>query len=72
MEAEELKNIIEKFLFMRSRDERNIFICRYFYGDSINDISKQFSFSVAKVKTTLHRSRQALKDHLIKEGVFCE
>ena len=72
IEANELKDIIEKFLLTRSDDERNIFICRYFYGDSIKDISKQFSFTVAKVKTTLHRSRQALKSHLIKEGVFCE
>ncbi len=72
IEVEELKVIIEKFLVKRSKDERNMFICRYFYGDSIKDISKQFNFSIAKVKTALHRSRQALKEHLIKEGVFFE
>lgn len=72
IEVEELKNIIEKFLKKRSNDERNIFICRYFYGDSIRDISKQFKFSESKVKTTLHRSRKELKQHLVKEGVFSE
>lgn len=72
IEVEELKDIIEKFLKKRSADERNIFICRYFYADSIEDISKQFGFSQSKVKTTLHRNRKELKEHLIKEGVFSE
>ena len=72
IEVEELKDIIEKFLKKRSTDERNIFICRYFYADSVTDISKQFGFSQSKVKTTLHRCRKALKEHLIKEGVLSE
>jgi len=72
IEAEELKDIIERFLLKRSKDERNRFICRYFYGDSIKDICKQYNFSTSKVKTALHRIRQALKQHLIKEGVFYE
>ncbi len=72
MEVEELKSIIEKFLYKRSKDERNIFICRYFFGDSISDISKQFNYSVSKIKTTLYRSRKELKQYLIKEGVFYE
>ncbi|MBQ8860913.1 MAG: sigma-70 family RNA polymerase sigma factor [Ruminococcus sp.] len=72
IEVEELKYIIEKFLLKRSKDEMNIFICRYFYGDSIADISKQFNYSISKIKITLHRSRKALKEHLIKEGVFSE
>ena len=72
IEITELKDIIERFLLKCSKDERNVFICRYFYGDSISDISKQYNFSSSKIKTTLHRSRQKLKKHLIKEGVFCE
>lgn len=72
MDVSELKDIIEKFLSTRSKDERNIFICRYFFGDSISDISRQFNYSVSKIKTTLHRSRKELKQYLIKEGVFYE
>jgi len=33
IEAEELKNIIESFIKNQNDNERNIFICRYFYGD---------------------------------------
>lgn len=33
IEAEELKNIIESFHKNQNDNVRNIFICRYFYGD---------------------------------------
>lgn len=72
IEAEELKSIIEAFLKKQSETEQNIFICRYFYGDSVYDISRRFRFSQSKVKTTLHRTRKKLKEHLVKEGVFDE
>ncbi|MBQ2687402.1 MAG: sigma-70 family RNA polymerase sigma factor [Clostridia bacterium] len=72
IEAEELKNIIESFLKNQNDNERNIFICRYFYGDSISDICKRFHFSQSKVKTTLYRTRKKLREHLVKEGVFDE
>lgn len=72
MEAEELKAVIEDFLRNQRADERNIFICRYFYGDSVQDISHRFNYSQSKVKTTLHRTRKKLKAQLIKEGVFDE
>lgn len=72
MEVEELKAIIENFLRNQSDSERNIFICRYFYGDSVSDISRRFNYSQSKVKTTLHRTRKKLKSQLIKEGVFDE
>lgn len=72
IEAEELKNIIEAFLKNQSESERNVFICRYFYGDSVYDISIRFHYSQSKVKTTLHRVRKKLKAHLTKECVFDE
>lgn len=72
MEAEELKVIIEAFLNSQKDMVRNIFICRYFYGDSIADISLRFHCTQSKVKTTLHRTRVKLKEYLIKEGVFDE
>lgn len=72
MEAEELKNIIEKFLRSQSAEVRNIFLCRYFYAESIEDICKRFHCSQSKVKTTLHRTRKKLGQYLVKEGAFCE
>ncbi len=72
MEAEELKEIIEDFLKNQKDMVRDVFICRYFYGDSVAEISLRFHCSQSKVKTTLHRTRVKLKEHLIKEGVFDE
>ncbi len=69
LDAEELKEIIENFLKKQSSVERNIFICRYFYSDSIMEISTRFHCSQSKVKTTLHRSRKKLRDYLAKERI---
>jgi len=48
---------------------RVMFIRRYFFGDSIADISRQFKASESKVKSMLFRARQKLKVHLEGEGV---
>ena len=47
---------------------RNIFIRRYWYLDSIADISKRFAISESKVKSTLLRCRNKLREYLEKEG----
>ena len=47
---------------------RQVFLCRYWYLDSIADISRRFALSQSKVKTTLFRSRNQLRAYLEKEG----
>lgn len=56
--------------FLRSLDEekRGIFLRRYWFLDSVADISERFGVSESKVKTTLFRSRKQLREHLRKEG----
>ena len=56
------------FLGKLEEEKRNIFIRRYWYLDSIADISKRFALSESKVKTTLCRCRNQLRQHLEKEG----
>ena len=68
----ELSRCISEFLYKQSIDARNIFVCRYFYSESIEDIAARFGFSQSKVKTTLMRTRTKLKAHLQKEGYFEE
>ena len=48
--------------------ERKIFMCRYWYMDSITDISTRFGFSESKVTSMLYRIRGRLKVVLEKEG----
>lgn len=63
-----LGEAINGFLGELDEEKRNIFIRRYWYLDSIADISKRFALSESKVKTTLLRSRNRLREHLVKEG----
>ena len=56
------------FLRTLSDEKRNLFVRRYWYLDSIADLSKRFALSESNVKTTLHRCRNRLREHLEKEG----
>jgi RNA polymerase sigma-70 factor (ECF subfamily) len=66
----ELSESINRFLSSLSKENRDIFICRYFYSDSIKEIASFFGTSESKIKSSLFRSRKALKDQLEKEGFY--
>lgn len=66
----ELTEILNAFLRSLPTRERRVFICHYWYCDSIKDISRQFGFTQSKVKMMLSRTRQKLLDHLEKEEVY--
>jgi RNA polymerase sigma-70 factor (ECF subfamily) len=61
--------IIDTFLRKIKKDDRQIFVRRYWYGDPIADICRNFGFSETKVKSSLHRTREKLAAELKKEGV---
>lgn len=63
-----LSEAINGFLSKLDEEKRNIFIRRYWYLDSIADISKRFALSGSKVKTMLFRCRNQLREYLEKEG----
>lgn len=63
-----LSEAINGFLGKLDGEKRSIFIRRYWYLDSIADISRRFAISESKVKTTLLRCRNQLREHLVKEG----
>ncbi len=64
----ELAEVINEFLRSLSNEKRNIFVRRYWYLDSVSDISRRYGVSESKVKTTLFRCRGELREHLEKEG----
>jgi len=49
--------------------ERKVFLCRYWYLDSIADIAKRFGFTESKVTSMLYRTRGKLKCMLEKEEI---
>lgn len=67
-EAEALSQTINAFLKTCSEDQRNIFVRRYWYFDTIPGISQRYGYSKSKVKTSLFRMRESLRQYLEKEG----
>ena len=63
-----LRDALNTFLRSLSAQRRRMFLRRYWYGDSVAEISKGFGVSESKVKTTLHRCRKQLREYLEKEG----
>jgi RNA polymerase sigma-70 factor (ECF subfamily) len=72
VQADELAKVIDAFIIALPGAERRVFVCRYWYLDSIPAICKQFDFSPSKVKSMLHRTRNKLMLCLKEEGVFNE
>lgn len=66
--ARELAKIIDDFLDTLDKENRVIFVRRYWYSDSISDISKRFHMSNNNISVRLSRTREKLKNYLRKEG----
>ena len=67
-EAAELAAAVDAFLRRRGARERVIFLRRVFYCDGIADIARRSGLSEAAVKSSLKRTRAALRAHLKEEG----
>ena len=69
METAELSRILNRFVLTLPQTERNVFICRYWYLDSIINIAQRYGFSQSKVKSMLSRTRKKLYNNLQKEEI---
>lgn len=69
LEGKELGELLNRFLGTISRENRMIFLRRYWFADSIQEIAGRYGMSQSKVKTSLHRTRTKLSAFLAKEGV---
>lgn len=63
-----LSKAINAFLSNLSIEKRQIFMCRYWYADSINDIAERFGMTENNVSVTLNRLRKKLSNHLKESG----
>ena len=64
-----LSDILNSFLAELKESDRKMFVCRYWYFDSIADICERFAFTPSKVKSMLSRTRKKLAAYLQKEGI---
>lgn len=69
MESRRVGEAINRFLRKQGAEARDVFICRYFYSDSIGEIASRFGLSESKVKSMLFRTRHKLRKFLEGEGI---
>lgn len=68
LEEKELVLAIKAYLTLLPERDRNIFIRRYFFLDSVGEIADRFFLKESNVHMILSRVRRKLNAHLIKEG----
>lgn len=66
--AKELGRSLNAFLEMLETDNRVLFVRRYWFADSVRDISKDMHISENLASVRLKRVREGLKVYLRKEG----
>lgn len=64
----ELSRAINAFLETLPEHKRNIFVCRYWYCDSVKKIAAEWGMTRTAVSVTLHRLRGELCEFLRKRG----
>ena len=69
VEEKYLIEIMNRFLHDLHKEKRMIFLRRYWYLSSIQEIAADYGMSESKVKMTLFRVRNKLKQVLEKEGI---
>lgn len=70
LDARLLGNAINRFLAEESRDNRILFLRRYWFGDSVRDAANAVGLNENAANVRLSRLRNKLKDFLIKEGYY--
>lgn len=68
--AKEVARSIDAFLECLDRENRILFVRRYWYGESVPDLAGLFQISSHNVTVRLSRIREKLKKHLKKEGIW--
>ncbi len=69
LESERIGQSINLFLRRQRPEVRDVFVCRYFYAETLDSIARRFGMSESKVKSMLHRTREKLRKYLESEGV---
>ena len=69
LDADETARVISRFLRSLSREDRLLFVRRYWYLDEPGELARRFGMTQGQVKTRLYRVRQKLRPVLEEEGI---
>ena len=70
LQSRELGRCLNRFLSTLSEENRLLFLRRYWFGDSLQDIAGLTGLRENTIAVRLSRIRAALKDYLIQEGSY--
>lgn len=69
LSSKELGQHINEFLSQLDKSTRVIFVLRYWYGESVDDIAKKAGAKPNTISVKLKRTREKFKNYLITKGV---
>ncbi len=64
-----IREVLNRFVRSLHGDERSFFLRRYYFGESIREISQAHKCTENRVAVTLYRTRNKLREVLEKEGI---
>lgn len=70
LEAKEMAKYLNIFLKELSNRNRTLFVRRYFFGDSVEELGQRFNMLPNTVTVKLSRLRKSLKAYLIEQEVY--
>lgn len=72
LEAEEVARYINEFLMSLSKDDRTLFVNRYWFLYSNRQLAKMYQIKESNVSVRLLRIREKLKKYLQERGYMYE
>lgn len=68
VDRRELVKAIDAFLDRLPTEKRSLFLCRYWYFDSVSNLASRFGMTENHVSVTLNRLRRKLHNDLLERG----
>ncbi len=68
VDRRELVKAIDAFLDRLPTEKRSLFLCRYWYFDSVSNLASRFGMTENHVSVTLNRFRRKLHNDLFERG----
>ena len=69
LEDAEIGKVISAWLRTLSKEDRVLFVCRYWYGTALKDLAKERNIPPAKLAQQMYRLRGSLRSALEREDI---
>ena len=68
-EIHALTDAVNAWVKSLSKEERVLFVKRYYFGESVKDLSEEFGYTANQTAQKMMKLRNKLRKHLEKEGI---